>query len=826
MLLDKDWRLSAVAQDLLPNPLSLDLPNDVHSVLLAQGVIPNPYWRDNEPKLDWVHENEWLLEKSFSLESLEAAHYSLSITGLDCVAEIFLNEQSLGRCENQFMRHDFDVTPHLKIGQNHLKIHFFSNSQTAKAKHDAFPFEVPYLKANSRLAHYNFLRKTQCHAGWDWNIALSPLGVYGVVELREHHQTRLDEVSFRQEHDLAQQTVRLTAKVFFQAWSVCEVTAKLEIAGQRARVTLLAYPGANTVSLNIELENPRLWYPAGYGEAYLYPATLQLDDETRSFQIGLRQIELITDKDTIGQRFAFRVNGQELFMRGANWIPADALPARIKFEVVRDLLQSARDANMNMLRVWGGGQYEPDYFYQLCSELGILVWQDFMFACNLYPAADKAWLQNVRIEAEQQIRRLSQHACLALWCGDNELVGALNWFEESRKDRDRYLAMYDRLNHSLEQAIDAEQTDTAFWPSSPSVGRLNFGDGWHDDKSGDMHFWDVWHSAKDFEHYRTVIPRFCSEFGFQSFPSMRVIESFTEPADRNISSGVMDIHQRNQGGNGRIVETLARYFRFPNSFEQMVYLSQVSQGLAMKTAIEYWRAHKPRCMGTLYWQLNDTWPVASWASLEYGGGWKLTHYLARRFFAPVLVTAQPHQDQTAIDILVVNDLPQALELQIELWSVSVEGAMNLLFSEHHTCPTDRAICLHTIASAAIADNAFLFLRWQDATGAIQGENEYLPKRPKDYSFRPATIQMQTSYMDGEPCFTFSTDYPVLYVTYDHGADAVYSDNCFTLLPQFPKQLQVLRKRPTPLPPSPASVWSLGGQTLYDNNHSGVSNESC
>lgn len=244
---------------------------------------------------------------------------------------------------------------------------------------------------------------------------------------------------------------------------------------------------------------------------------------------------------------------------------------------VADLLDSAVLANMNMLRIWGGGTYEPDWFYQMCSERGLLIWQDFMFACNLYPAQDRDWLDGVRTEARQQIRRLSKHPCMALWCGDNELVGAIGWFDEAKADRDRYLALYDRLNHALEEAIADEVPGIPWWPSSPSAGPLNFGDGWHDDTSGDMHFWDVWHSAKDFEHYRTVRPRFCSEFGFQSFPSTRLIESFPEEQDRNVSCRVMDVHQRNRGGNSRIVETMGRYFRFPETFDDMCWLSQIGQ---------------------------------------------------------------------------------------------------------------------------------------------------------------------------------------------------------------------------------------------------------
>ena len=437
-------------------------------------------------------------------------------------------------------------------------------------------------------------------------------------------------------------------------------------------------------------------------------------------RIGLRQVELVTNADETGNRFAFRVNGREIFMRGANWIPADALPARATPEAVRDLLTSAVEANMNMIRVWGGGQYEPDWFYEICSELGLMVWQDFMFACNLYPAHDHDWLNSVRLEASQQIRRLSSQPCMALWCGDNEVIGALSWFEESKANRDHYVAVYARLNAALEDAIAAAQPDVAFWPSSPSVGRLNFGDGWHNDSSGDMHFWDVWHSSKDFEHYRSVQPRFCSEFGFQSFPSNRLIESFTGEDDRNVSSQVMDVHQRNPGGNSRIVETLARYFRFPEKFEDMTWLSQVSQALAMKTAIEFWRSSKPRCMGTLYWQLNDTWPVASWASLEYGGGWKLTHYLARKFNAPVLVTAQPDADTGEIVLWAINDTPDSVNLHVTACRVSVAGAMDEAGVWACPCPPNRSVEIGRIPCGLLGEDEFLNFSWQDPEGEHLG----------------------------------------------------------------------------------------------------------
>ncbi|MDP2733995.1 MAG: glycoside hydrolase family 2 protein, partial [Hoeflea sp.] len=412
------------------------------------------------------------------------------------------------------------------------------------------------------------------------------------------------------------------------------------------------------------------------------------------------------------------------------------------------------------------------------------------FACSLYPADDHAWLNSVRREARQQIRRLSAHPCMALWCGDNEVIGALTWFEESRTDRDRYLAVYARLNAALEEAVAEENPDIAFWPSSPSVGPLNFGDGWHDDSSGDMHFWDVWHSSKDFEHYRTVRPRFCSEFGFQSFPSNRVIESFTEPEDRNVSSGVMEVHQRNRGGNSRIVETLARYFRFPERFEDMTWLSQVSQALAMKTAVEFWRSSKPRCMGTLYWQLNDTWPVASWASLEYGGGWKLVHYLARRFQAPVLVTAQPDANTGDIVLWAINDTDCEVLLEVAAKRVSTRGPMVECGAWSCLCPTDRAVELARLPAGDFAADEFLHFTWQDGRGGHQGENDYLPRRPKDYRFQKPVIEVS----EDADTVTLTSDVPALYVTHDHGGSDIWSDNGFTLLPGVAKVLKRSRRR--------------------------------
>lgn len=806
ILLNDGWTLSNEQGTIT---LKVDFPNDVHSTLLAAGKITDPYWRDTETSLDWIHESTWFAYKTFILNDDLDGEYVLTFDSIDCHAIITVNDIEIGHCENQFLRYDFNITSALHPGKNTLSVHFQSNSKIAKAKQKAFPFPVPYIDWNCRIPNYNFLRKAQCHSGWDWNIALSPLGCYGDINLRKVSFTQLNDVLFKQHH--SEGLVTLEVSLAFESFGVCRTSASIDVAGHIVYSTVQAYPGRNQATLMLKIPSPELWWPVGYGEQILYTATLCLGDEERQYTIGFRDVELIDHKDEIGHRFAFSINGHEIFMKGANWIPADALPSRATPEVVRDLLQSAVDANMNMLRVWGGGQYEHDWFYDLCSELGILIWHDFMFACNLYPAADKAWLDLVRREARQQIRRLSSQPCMTVWCGDNELIGALNWFEESKSDRDRYLVMYDRLNHALEEAIADEDSGLPFWPSSPSVGRLNFGDGWHDDTSGDMHFWDVWHSSKDFEHYRTVQPRFCSEFGFQSLPSMRVIESFTNPEDRNVSSHVMDVHQRNPGGNSRIVETLSRYFHFPDGFEEMVYLSQVSQGLAMKTAIEYWRVSKPRCMGTLYWQLNDTWPVASWSSLEYGGAWKLTHYLAKRFYDPILVTAQPDKNNEEIIILASNDTRNVVSLSIELKCVNVTGGIKTIGEHTVDCPTDRAIEVARLPTSCIPDDSFLYFSWTDDNNHYHGENEFLPNRPKEYAFLQPNISVDTkTTADGAKEVRIISDVPVLFVTYDHGGDCIYSDNCFTLLPQIPKILTVVRERSKHLPESTAHINYMRG----------------
>ena len=540
-------------------------------------------------------------------------------------------------------------------------------------------------------------------------------------------------------------------------------------------------PGENVFVHNVTIRNPKLWWPNGQGEQPLYELWTTLDGEVTKRKIGLRKLEWIVEKDAIDHSFKVRVNGRDVTAMGANWIPADAIPSRITPDGVRDLLESAQVANMNMIRLWGGGQYEPDWFYDLCDELGLMVWHDFMFSCMSYPS-NREFLEDIELEITQQLRRLQHHAAIALWCGDNEVIGSIGWYPETRTNRERYVANYTRVNSLLQKLVEDEDPSRRFWPSSPSLGYLDFSDGWHTDTRGDMHFWQVWHEAAPFERAREVNPRFASEFGFQSFPSMPTIESFTDLPDRNPSSPVMEAHQRNPGGNARILETMTRYFRFPRDFDEMVFLSQVQQGLAIKTAIEYWRSTKPRCMGTLYWQLNDNYPVASWSSLNYGGSWKLLNYMARRFYLPVSVVAVPDKASGEIVLNAINDSGRNADIEVEALAVNVAGGSRPLVKRRQRVSPDHAGEVARIAGGELEAGEFLFFSWRDKTGTVLGENDFFPHAYKEYELPPAKVTTRWEKGEAGAVLVLSSDKPTFFVTATTDVAGHFSDNAITLLP--------------------------------------------
>jgi beta-mannosidase len=753
------------------------VPGDVHSALIAAKIIPHPYVRENENLVQWVAQSDWSIVRTFEMNVVEQSY--LDITYLDTVVTVLVNGTIVLEAQNCFRRYRPDVSKALRVGVNEIEIKFHSNIRAGAKKQAAQPFYIPYSK-NCPIPDGNMLRKPACDFGWDWNLAIAPFGLYGEIALRKHEVVRIESVQAHQLH-LPSGAVVLNVEVALHAEHAGgTISYSVSFNGDTHAREIEIGPGTWRAWETFEIEKPKLWWPQGSGEQSLYDLVVTCGGEVQKTQIGLRKIELISEPDEAGSCFVVRVNGHDIFCKGANWIPADALPSQATPQLTRKLLQAAVDANMNMIRVWGGGTYEQDHFYETCDELGLLVWQDFMFACNLYPSTDE-FLSEVKEEVGYQVRRLGHHACIALWCGDNELIGALTWFAESRKNRDRYLVNYDRLNRCIEVAAKAADENINWWPSSPSPGVLDFGDAWHDDSKGDMHFWSVWHEGRDFAHYRDVKPRFCSEFGFQSFPSMAVMRQFAKPEDMNISSPVMDSHQKNVGGNARIAETMFRYFRFPMKFEDFVYVSQIQHGLAMRTAVEYWRTLKPHCMGALYWQLNDTWPVASWSGLDHGGAWKALHYMARRFYAPVAAFAVPSKDGQTISIMAVNDGLQMVEVEVLCEAVEPNGDCRRIKLQTRTIPADRAVEVLSFGAKEL-DDAILHITLNGAD-----TNHFALKPYKMYAFENSKINIKIQGNNLE----LSAQKPAYFVSLEADVTGHFSDNAFDLLPGKPKTIQFL-----------------------------------
>ena len=757
---------------------AIKLPRNGITALERAGAIPDPYWGRNEYDLRWICERDWRMARDFVLTRCDV---DLVLAEVDTVAEVRVNGALVLKTDNAFRTYRVDLSDVAKIGENQIEIVFKSSVAAGQALQDAAPFLLPNSK-NCPIPNGNMLRKPACDFGWDWNIALAPFGIYGDMCIAPRQAVRIASARVTVGRQGGHMTVLADYEIEGDA---PEIQATLDTQTIKAPVV------NGLAQVNFTIKDPKLWWPAGQGEQPLYDLVATCGDARDIRRIGLREIEHVTEDGG----FKFRVNGRDIYAKGANWIPADALPGRITPAKTRDLLQSAVDANMNMIRIWGGGRYEPDWFYDLCDELGIMIWQDFMFACNLYPS-DDAYLAEVDAEVREVVRRLNHHPCIALWCGDNELIGALGWYDCSRDNRDRYLVSYDRLNRTIESALKATLPDANWWPSSPASGRLDFGDAWHDDSQGDMHFWSVWHEGRDFEHYRDVSPRFCSEFGFQSFPSMDVIKSFAGPEDWNISSRVMDSHQKNVAGNARITETMFRYFRFPNTFEDFVYLSQVQQGFAIKTAVDHWSGLKPHNMGALYWQLNDTWPVASWASLDYGGGWKVLHHMARRFFDPCRVLVRP--TDAGFVFHAVNDGASATDITCTIYALSLDGSLRTLDEASVQIPQDKSVEVLSLAAADLGADELLYWQWRQPGGMTQ-DDHFAPRPYKAYDLPAPNLKLTRVQRGSDWQIELNSDALALYVSVECDQPGRLTDNAVLVRPGAPKTLTFTPTEPSVTP---------------------------
>lgn len=762
------------------------LPGDNFSALFEAGIIPDPYLGDNELSCRWVGESEWTFSRTFTVSDdlLTGRNLYLHIESLDTCAEILMNGKSAGSSSNMFTRFRQTVTQLLHPGENTIEIVITPAETEARRRAANLTYPIPHTEFPVQSPGRNLIRKTQCHSGWDWGPCLMVSGMYGEIYLEAVPRFRIDYLHAAPRPAGEEWIVDGTLELYSYIEGEIPVSISIpDLPGQvESDKTFPISPGANRLDLSVTAPNPELWWPIGYGNQPLYTLRVVADGTVQELRIGFRTIDVLTGEDEHGRSMVFRVNGRNIFCKGANWIPVEALPSRESEMKLSRLLSDAAFANMNMLRVWGGGRYESDRFYDICDEKGILIWQDFMFSCACYPS-DAGFLEEVEEEVRHQVKRLKTHPSLALWCGNNECLGALTWYEVSRKNRDRYLVDYDRLYHGVvEKNVRSLDPGRKFWSSSPSGGPADYSDCWHDDTRGDMHYWSVWHEGKPFESYYDVIPRFCSEFGFQSFPSMETLRSFAHTDQMNLTSPIMEHHQRHPRGNTIIIETLSRYFRFPEKLEHFIYLSQVQHAMAMKTAVEFWRSRRPICMGALYWQLNDLWPSISWSSIEYSGKWKLLHYAAKRFFDPVHITAFFHEGN--LEIWGLNDLETQLEGELSISYIGFDG--EIISTETRGCniPAEASALWHTLPrdECPVGKNQGV-LRVKFISRGYERENDLFPASPKRCFPEVPDIKVVTGLVNAEVTLTLETDKPAFFVTFDQGSIAgLFSDNCFSLYP--------------------------------------------
>ena len=625
--LKNNFQISISGQD---DWYTMTVPGSAMDTFCREGILPDPYYGMNEYKWTEFWRNDFDIRGTFSMSAEEISRDQILLTfyGIDTIADIFLNGEKLGHTENMHRTWGYSVKDIVKAGENLLEIHIASPVNFIEAYKPEKGREI-HLTNTGTTPGSQYIRKAHSMFGWDWGPKLPDAGLFRGIELCCFDTARLGESLIRQEHAAGEVILHIESETD----KACESAAdELQLVYQlRDPSGSLIYTGADS---DIKITNPSLWWPNGYGEQPLYKLTIQLKTgenvlDTKEYKIGLRTVTVSREDDQWGQEFAIMVNGVKIFARGADYIPDDCFYSRITRNVLERDVKACVFANFNCLRVWGGGYYPSDEFYDLCDEYGILLWQDLMYACNIYDLTPD-FAENIAIEAKDNLLRFRNHACLGLICGNNELECAWTDWKDAQGHapslkRD-YLFQFEFL---LADVVKKNAPDAFYWSSSPSSGG-SF-DNPCDENRGDCHYWDVWHGQKPFSEYMNHYFRFCSEFGFQSLPSIKTVESFTEEKDRNLFSRVMESHQKNPAANGKILYYLSETFRYPKNLESLIFLSQILQGYAMKEATEHWRRNRGRCMGSIYWQFNDNWPVASWSSMDYYGRYKALHYMAKGF---------------------------------------------------------------------------------------------------------------------------------------------------------------------------------------------------
>ena len=802
--LNRAWEFSQAGKG---EWLPATVPGTVHQDLMDNGKLENPFFGLNEQKVQWVENEDWVYRTSFQVSEDQLARECavLDFEGLDTYADIYLNGSLLKSTDNMFVGYVLPVKEVLRKGENRLQVYFHSPIRKTLPQWETNGFVYPADNDHSDKRVSVFSRKAPYSYGWDWGIRLVTSGIWRPVTLTFYDAARVEDyyvkqVSVTEERAEMENILELNSVSHTPRKAVVEVSCSYKDgakAVERKEITL--QPGRNEISVPMEIEHPHLWMPNGWGEAALYDfeIALKVDGKVVASErkrVGLRDIRVVLEDDKDGKAFYFVVNGKPMFAKGSNLIPNDALLPNITTERYRRLMQDVKEANHNLIRVWGGGIYEDDRFYDLADEMGILVWQDFIFACTAYPS-DPNFLRRVAEEAEYNIKRLRGHACLAMWCGNNEIYEGMRYWGWKRKYAPEVYAQmqegYDKLFHQLLPGMVKELDGDRFYmhgsPYESNWGRP------HSWKIADSHNWGTWYGRKPFETLDTELPRFMSEFGFQSMPEMKNIATFAEPKDHALESEVMNAHQKATIGNALIRKTMALYYEVPEDFEELVYVGQVLQGFGVRHGIEAHRRNRPYCMGSLYWQLNDSWPVVSWSSIDYYGNWKALHYQGRRAFAPVLLNAFKEGDDLCFHALSdeLQDYPEAT-LQLKL--MDFDGKVLRKMEKKGEVPANASVVFHKEAYADWAmnpANTLILMTLKDRKGTVLSEEIYYFSYPKDQELPEAKVTYKVKQMDGKCEVTLSSKQLArdIFVEIPHQG-ARFTDNFFDLLPGQTKKIVI------------------------------------
>lgn len=767
------------------------IPTTMYQVLYENGVIEDPFVGENDNLYTDLSEDDYRFEYHLRITEETLAHDRIFLTfyGIDTLSRIYLNGYLIAKTQNMHRTYDIEVKKWLALGDNHLVVEIDSPLayiRSEQAKDPLWGVENP-------IDGYEHIRKAHHMFGWDWGPRLPDLGIWREVELRLVDKGQLKDVYIGQKHQ--EDSVSLQVRV--------EVEMFEALDGEALSLEVLLYdPKGNQISKQggmasresevlLQVTSPELWWPNGYGDQNLYLVEIRLKAgetcvDQVSKKLGLRTLTMTREKDTYGESFDMTVNGVRIFAMGADYIPEDALICRMNRERTESLIQDCVNANFNHLRVWGGAFYPSDDFYDLCDQYGLLVWQDFMFACGVYRLT-KQFEDNIREEIQDNIKRIRHHACLALWCGNNEMeVAFVEWgLPKDERLKLDYLLMYEKLIPDLLAELDPT---TFYWPASPSSGG-GF-DNPNGDNKGDVHYWNVFHGGEHYKAYRKHYFRFASEYGMQSFPDMATIKTYAKPEERQIFGPVMENHNKCWGqinGNMKIMMNMAAEFNLPQNLEDIVYISQLFQGYAIKCAVEHFRRNRGRCMGSTYWQLNDNYPVASWSSIDVYGRLKGLHYMVKRFYAPVLLSAYEDKNRAYLNISNERLTPFIGKVRYRLHHVD----RGILFEKEKevTIPALTALAIDQIAIDPYLEEIFderrLFVTFElwDAMATLISWDTLLFVPHKHFEFKQARIQVETTMNQEMVTLTLKTEDYVkgLALSYEDQIGS-FSDNFFDLIP--------------------------------------------